>query len=248
MSAKDYSQSKQQLVLTIPCNDEACFANFCWTGNELLRQQIMSLIPMLADSRQSPSQLFQDQGQVIYLWGESGFGKSHLLQAICHDLGQSAAYLPLQLLKDWDPGILDGMDDCVLVAVDDVEEVVGHSAWEEALFHLYNRLSTQQHMLIVTGKVPPSATAIRLADLRSRLTSALILQMHELSDEDKVRTLQNHAKKRGLDLPKMVGQYILSRCARNMHDLHSILDRLDHASLVTQRKLTIPFVKDILAV
>ena len=74
------------------------------------------------------------------------------------------------------------------------------------------------------------------------------MQIHELKDEDKINTLQEHAKKRGLELSKSVGHYILNRCARNMHDLQTVLDRLDHASLVAQRKLTIPFVKDVLGV
>ena len=73
-------------------------------------------------------------------------------------------------------------------------------------------------------------------------------RFRELKDEDKINTLQEHAKKRGLELSKSVGHYILNRCARNMHDLQTVLDRLDHASLVAQRKLTIPFVKDVLGV
>ena len=111
---------------------------------------------------------------------------------------------------------------------------------------MYNRLHAQHNTLIVTGQVPPALTKLHLADLRSRLTYALILQIHELKDEDKISTLQAHAKKRGLELSKSVGHYILNRCARNMHDLRTVLDRLDHASLVAQRKLTIPFVKDVL--
>ena len=68
----------------------------------------------------------------------------------------------------------------------------------------------------------------------------------ELNDEDKISTLKQHALKRGFDLPESVGQYLLSRCSRNMHDLHQLLNRLDDASLVAQRKITIPFVKEIL--
>jgi DnaA-homolog protein len=238
VAAKDSSQIKQQLALAMQRNDEASFADFCWAGNELLQQQILISLP-------------EKKEHLFYVWGVPGSGKSHLLQATCQAMaqtGQLVAYLPLKLLHNWDPAILEGMSEHALVAVDDIDTIAGNKSWEEALFHLYNRLQAQHNTLIVTGQIPPVFTTLRLADLRSRLTCALILQIHELSDEKKINTLQEYAKKRGLELPKSVGHYILSRCARNMHDLQAVLDRLDHASLVAQRKLTIPFVKDILAV
>lgn len=238
MATKGFSQIKQQLVLTVPFNDETSFADFCWTGNELLQQQILSILP-------------EKKERLFYLWGSAGSGKSHILQAACQAMslvGHAVAYLPLKLLQDWDPAILEGMADHDLVAVDDIDAIAGNDAWEEALFHLYNRLQTQQNILLVTGQVPPAVMPIRLPDLRSRLAFALVLQIHELSDDDKIHTLQGHAKKRGLELPTSVGQYIINRCARNMHDLQAILARLDHASLVAQRKLTIPFVKEVLEV
>lgn len=228
----------QQIALSVPYNDETNFSDFCWTGNDLLQQQLMSVLP-------------EKKEQLFYLWGNIGSGKSHLLQASCQNMSQtgcSVAYLPLKLLHDWDPAILEGMADHDLVAVDDIDHVAGRSAWEEALFHLYNRLQAQQNILLVAGQMPPASTTIRLPDLRSRLAYALTLQIHELSDDDKIHTLQGHAKKRGLELPTTVGQYILKRCARNMHDLQAILARLDYASLVAQRKLTIPFVKEVLEV
>lgn len=238
MAAKDSSQIKKQLALAMQRNDEASFADFCWAGNELLQQQILISLP-------------EKKEHLFYVWGAPGSGKSHLLQATCQAMsqtGQLVAYLPLKLLHTWDPAILEGMSEHALVAVDDIDIIAGNKVWEEALFHFYNRLQAQHNTLIVTGQIPPVFTTLRLADLRSRLTCALILQIHELSDESKINTLQEYAKKRGLELPKSVGHYILSRCARNMHELQAVLDRLDHASLVAQRKLTIPFVKDILAV
>lgn len=258
MATKDFSQIKQQLALAMQRNDEASFGDFCWAGNELLQQQILSIFPHLpfqiAGISPSETPLLRtapEDVRVLYVWGVTGSGKSHLLQAACQlisQAGHTVAYLPLKVLRDWDPAVLEGMAEHTLVAVDDIDHIAGHPAWEEALFHLYNRLQSQQKILLITGQLPPAATTLHLADLRSRLTCALILQIHELKDEDKISTLQEHANKRGLELSKSVGQYILNRCSRNMHDLHSVLDRLDHASLVAQRKLTIPFVKEILEV
>ena len=81
---------------------------------------------------------------------------------------------------------------------------------------------------------------------QSRLSLALVFQLQQLSDEDKLRALQLRASRRGLNLPDDVGRFILTRGARSMSALFDLLDRLDQASLQAQRKLTIPFLKEIL--
>lgn len=238
MSANGLSPIKQQLALAVQLNDEASFADFFWVGNELLQQQLMPVFPETSD-------------RFFYLWGVAGSGKSHLLQAYCQAMSLSSysvAYVPLNLLHQWGPAVLEGMEEHAVVAIDDLECIAGQSVWEEALFHLYNRIHDRQNVCMFASQLSPMATAIQLPDLRSRLACTLVMQVHELADEDKINTLQRHAKKRGLELPTAVGQYIVNRCARNMHDLHAILDQLDLASLVAQRKLTIPFVKDVLGV
>ena len=75
-----------------------------------------------------------------------------------------------------------------------------------------------------------------------------MMQLHELTDELKITVLQRYAVKRGFNLSEGVGQFLIKRCARNMHDLHHILNQLDEASLAAQRKITIPFVKGILKI
>jgi len=89
---------------------------------------------------------------------------------------------------------------------------------------------------------------LALADLRSRLSWGLVLQLNELGDNDKISTLKSRANKRGFELPTSVAQFLLNRCSRNMHDLQDLLDSLDKASLMAQRKITIPFVKHTLGI
>ncbi|MOA50116.1 DnaA regulatory inactivator Hda [compost metagenome] len=86
---------------------------------------------------------------------------------------------------------------------------------------------------------------MKLPDLKSRLTLALVFQLHALSDEDKLRALQLRASRRGLHLTDEVGRFILTRGPRSMNLLFDLLDILDQASLQAQRKLTIPFLKEI---
>lgn len=227
-----------QLPLAVQLNDEATLADFCWGDNALLQQQVQQTLNGTGE-------------RLIYLWGIEGSGKSHLLQGCCQSVSNnlSAIYLPLKTLKEWGPDVLEGLDEQAWICIDDLDTIAGDAAWEEALFHLYNRVRDNgQTTLIISGKLPPANMPIRLPDLRSRLSWGLVMQLNELNDNDKIHTLKLHASKRGFELPASVGQFLINRSARNMHDLHKLLNRLDEASLIAQRKITIPFVKDILGI
>ncbi len=228
----------RQLALALQLNDEATLADFCWGTNTLLQQQLQDT-------------LNGDSERLLYIWGTPGSGKSHLLQACCQAVkgNQSTIYLPLHLLKEWGPEVLDGIDEQAMIGIDDIDAIAGNPDWEEALFHLYNRVrDNERTTLIITSNCSPAQSPICLLDLRSRLSWGLVFQLNELSDNHKINTLKLHAHKRGFELPTSVGQFLLNRCARNMHDLHALLNRLDDASLIAQRKITIPFVKNILGI
>ena len=226
----------QQLALAIQLNDEATLIDFNWKNNELLQQQLNHMLTYKED-------------KLLYLWGPSGSGKSHLLQACCQDVNSTptAIYLPLTLLKEWGPQTLEGLEEQTLICIDDINVIAQDHAWEEALFHLYNKIrDMEKNILIISANQSPTTIPLGLADLRSRLSWGLVIQLLELNDEDKINTLKLRALKRGFDLPESVGHFLLNRCSRNMHDLFRLLNRLDDASLAAQRKITIPFVKDTL--
>lgn len=227
----------KQLPLNISLNQEATFAEFCWASNDLLKTQLFSALTGNSDKH-------------LHIWGEIGCGKSHLLQACCQyaaDLKKTSVYLPLNILKDTSPEILEGFDDYFLICLDDVDSIANNKAWEEALFHLYNRIrDNNKTVLLTTSQVIPQHIVISLPDLRSRLAWGLILQLKELDDDNKVTALQTLAFKRGFNLPTTVCHYLLTRYTRSMHDLHILLNHLDEASLIAQRKITIPFVKKTL--
>ena len=226
----------KQLALAIQLNDEATLDNFNWHNNHLLKQQVEMMLRFKSE-------------KLLYLWGSYGSGKSHILQGCCQAINatESAIYLPLSLLKEWGPESIEGLEEQALICIDDIETIATNKAWEEAIFHLYNRVKdSEQGMLIIAGNHAPTNSTIQLPDLRSRLSWGLVMQLHELNDEEKVTTLKQLALQRGFDLPDGVGQFLINRCSRNMHDLHQLVDFLDQSSLQAQRKITIPFVKDIL--
>lgn len=227
----------KQLSLAIKLKDEANLSDFNWGSNQLLQQQLHNM-------------LLHQEERLLYLWGNIGSGKSHLLQACCqYAKSQSAIYLPLSLLKEWGPQAIEGLEEQELICIDDIDVIAKDSKWEEALFHFYNKIKDmEKSILIISGNQSPATIPIQLADLRSRLSWGLVIHLMELNDEDKIDTLRRQAFKRGFHLPVTVCQFLLNRCSRNMHDLQVILNRLDDASLAAQRKITIPFVKDILEI
>lgn len=123
----------------------------------------------------------------------------------------------------------------------------GDELWEMAIFDLYNRiLESGKTRLLITGDRPPRQLNLGLPDLASRLDWGQIYKLQPLSDEDKLQALQLRARLRGFELPEDVGRFLLKRLDREMRTLFMTLDQLDRASITAQRKLTIPFVKEIL--
>jgi len=221
-----------QLPLGISLRDTATFDNYYSVGNELVLQALQ-----------------QGNDKMLYLWGPAGCGKSHLLQALCHATaatGQSPVYLPLQELRTLSPALLEGLESQALLAIDDIQAIAGMPQWEEALFHLYNRVRDLGHRLVVSAIVAPAGLPLTLPDLVSRLGWGPVFQLSVLSDQDKRTVLQMRARRRGLEMSNEVAEYLLRRCPRDMDSLFNLLNQLDHASLVAQRRLTIPFVRELL--
>lgn len=189
---------------------------------------------------------------LIYLWGAEGCGCSHLLQAATYEsrsLDRTAVYLLAEDLLDSPTKVLDNLQGLALVCIDNFEKIAGNHEWETALFHLYNRLMAQNAKLIVAAKTAPRLIDIKLPDLKTRLQSGLTLRLDALSDYEKMEVLQFRAQLRGMELPEKVAHYILSHSSREMIFLIDLLEKLDSEGVrIKKKKLTIPFVKDVLEV
>jgi len=232
----------QQLSLSVNLNDDATFENFYAPPQTHNAMVVQGLRQQLNDGGES----------FIYVWGAPGCGLTHLLQAACHQAqsaGLSVQYLPLRDLVGYAPEeLFTGLEMVDLVCLDCLPTVAGRPDWELAIFNLYNRLREEGKRLLVAAEHSPRELALSLEDLRSRLQWGLTYQVHSLSDDDKQQALQMRARARGLELSDEVAQYIIQRLPRDTNELFWQLQRLDHASLAEQRKLTIPFVKKVLAI
>ena len=197
------------------------------------------------------------QQPFFYIWGGKSSGKSHLLKAICNHylLNQrSSGYIPLDKSHYFAPTVLDNAEQLDVVCLDNLHAVAGDEEWEKAVFDLFNRIREQQGLftqgqktlLVISADCPPHQLAIALPDLRSRLTWGEVYRLNDLNDEQKRTILQRYAYQKGLELSDEVANFLLKRLDRDLHILIEKLVELDHASLQAQRKLTLPFVKEIL--
>lgn len=186
---------------------------------------------------------------LVFLWGGAESGRSHLLQAACHEAthhGLRSLYLPLAELGHFPPLMLEDVERLDLLAIDDVDRVIGRQRWEEGLFHSFNRMRDAGKRLAIAASASPRQLDIQLPDLASRLAWGATFHLQALTDEQRAEALKLRARERGMQLPDEVVRFILHRGPRRLSALFDALDRLDIASLSTHRRLTIPFVKEAL--
>lgn len=224
-----------QLPLAIGLDDDAVFETFHREGNDALVDHLERLCA-------------QEERVGAWLWGRPASGKSHLLQAVCDRLGSNAVFLPLKELESLGPQVLDGMAERSSVCLDDLDAVAGQPDWERGLFNLFEAAREHEAFLVVTSSGPPREAGVSLRDLQSRLTQLPAFQVKSLDDKGRLQALALHAARRGLDLPDETAKFLARRARRDMASLYLLLDRLDDEALIAKRRLTIPFVREVLDV
>ncbi len=223
------SAPQHQLALRFPLRPRSRFEHFVVGANSAPVERL-----------RTPATRFE----CLWLFGSSGVGKTHLLQATCHAVAD-AAYLPARRIPA-DEASLKRYARFRATLVDDVEAWLGHAASERELYGLYNELARAEARLVFTASRSPRECDFALPDLASRLCAAECYEVARLSDEDKLPLLVNAAQDRGLRLSEDVVRFLLTRVSRDQKSLLDTLNRLDHASLTRKRGLTVPFVKEVL--
>lgn len=239
MSGK--SSGREQLALNLRLRDASSFENYSVARNREAVEHLQHAIQKLGGAPQAPASW-------LYLWGEPGTGKTHLLEAACRaaqERGHAPLYVPLADKANLTTALLEDIEQVPLVCVDDVDAIAGDATWEAALFALYEHLRAHGGMLILAARSGPVATGLKLADLATRLAAGLVYQLQPSTDAEKIAALRLRAQRRGLEMTEEVANYLLTRFPRDMHSLFALLDKLDAATLAAQRRLTIPFLRGL---
>lgn len=226
----------KQLTLNLCLNDSFSFANFFVGRN----QQLVDLLTNLPK---------EHSVNIVYFWGASGSGKTHLLSALCQLFGEQqlrVIYLPFDDLIDFNLQIFDGLENYDLVCMDNLHLVSGKLEWEEKVFCCFNETISNNKKLVMTATLPPTNLDWSLADLKSRLLGGLVFNLQSLNDTEKIACLKFRARLKGLDLNNNGAHFLLAHYERNPKNLFKVLEVLDQAALVAKRRLTIPFIKETL--
>lgn len=242
----------QQTLIPISIEDDTSLNSFYSERNQPLIKQLKNLLAGVCAKR------------VLYLWGESGSGKTHLLDACCRAAGKAGMQNLYVSLKEysgqdgWHDGEPDGeqgggqleklrdVHKDTLVCIDDIQQIVSYESGQNQIFSLYEKIMGGMGAIVVSGTSPLNSIDMTLKDLESRLSSGGTFNIYALDDDEKRAALKLRATKRGFALDDSVIRFIMSRYQRDTKSLFALLDKLDSGSLQAHRKITIPFVKTLM--
>ena len=221
----------RQLLLDLSAQQPPTFDTFVTGQNAELLQRLQAI----ASAQAQPTL----NDRFIYLWGENGAGKTHLLHSLAHANIASRLITAADAFDsdfDYAPAV-----QCYLL--DDCEQLSPDS--QIAAFALFNQIRELGGYLISTGTQPPAQLQVR-EDLRTRLGWGLIYQLHGLTDDEKIAALTQSAQGRGMTVSPGILSYLLTHYRRDMPSLSRMLDALDRYSLETKRPITLPLLRDLL--
>jgi DnaA family protein len=185
----------------------------------------------------------------LYLHGASGTGKSHLLIGACRaaiDSNRPARYVSLAQLPVPRVAAIAAIAAEGLLAVDAVQAIAGEREAERALFDLYNRAKAAGARMVFAANAAPSELGVTLPDLVSRLAMCTQCALRPLDDAGRRAMLRVLASRLGLRLDDEVLDWWFARQPRDPASLVALLQRVDRASLAAQRRITIPFLRELL--
>ena len=224
----------KQLVLDMGLAKGPSLANFCVGPNAAALEHLTLWLGQ-------PSSGVRRSPVPTYLWGGSGCGKTHLLQALRSAL--SAQGLRVGWLDATVPVAAEYDEGWAAVLMDDVHAFDGRQ--QQAAFNWFVNAQTQQVAVLAAGSLPPADLKLR-DDLRTRLGWGHVFALQALDDTQRREVLRDNARARGIALSDEVMDFMLTRFSRDLGSLMELLDLMDGYALQTQRAITIPLIKTMM--
>lgn len=240
----------RQIPLALSAAEPPSFDNYVAGSNG---EAVAVLRALPGEREAAPARDAASARRAVYLWGEPGAGKTHLLDALAAAVGARAIRLGPESPTEAFASALDRLSQLAastptagpaapVVIVDDCERL--DDARQQAVFHLFNRAGEiPGAAFAAAGAQPPLALALR-DELRTRLGWGVVLRLALLTDQEKADALRRAAQGRGIALPEELIRWLLTHRSRDIRWLLRLLDALDRYALERKRAITLPLLRE----
>mgnify|MGYP003362425100 FL=1 len=178
----------------------------------------------------------------IYVWGEEGAGKSHLLRAWVAqalDAGKKAIYIDAAATP-----LTEAAFEAEYLAIDQIEKLGNEE--QALLFAVFNRFrNSGKGFLLLSSEHTPQQLVIR-EDLRTRMAYCLVYEVKPLTDQEKIDALVSMAAARQVTIDPEIFEYLLNHWRRDMDSLMQMLDTLDNYAVTMGKRITLPLLRQLL--
>ena len=178
----------------------------------------------------------------IYVWGEEGAGKSHLLRAWVAqalDAGKKAVYIDAAATP-----LTEAAFEAEYLAIDQIEKLGNEE--QALLFAVFNRFrNSGKGFLLLSSEHTPQQPVIR-EDLRTRMAYCLVYEVKPLTDQEKIDALVSMAAARQVTIDPEIFEYLLNHWRRDMDSLMQMLDTLDNYAVTMGKRITLPLLRQLL--
>ncbi len=199
------------------------------------------------------SQSLGDTYNPLFLYGNSGLGKTHLLHAVCHEARRRFPDANLQLLtcEGFVNSFIRAIEQGNLTAfqhqfrnadaliIDDVQFLREREQSQEEFFHTFNALYNNGKQLILSADSPPSKIPSLEERLISRFNWGLVARIDPPSYETRVAIVQKKAHLRGLSISDAIAEYVARKVRANIRELEGALTSLYAVAITTGKKITL---------
>lgn len=196
----------------------------------------------------------------FFIYGGTGLGKTHLLQAIGNQVTKDfplkkIKYIPSETLTS---DIINSIHNQTIeelkanykkvdvLIVDDIQFLSGKEKTQEEFFNVFNALYEKNKQIILSSDRPPKAIAALEDRLRSRFEGGMIADIAIPDFETRIAILMEKANEKGVDLPKDVYEYIATNIQRNVRELEGALNKIIANYKLTGQQIDLEGAKKIL--
>lgn len=189
-----------------------------------------------------------EHARQVFLWGARGVGKTHLLQAVCHDAamrGERAVWLPVEQAMAQGGDAVKGFETMPVVCLDGIDAIGIDSEWQFALFRLINGIRANRGLLLMSGSRAPQRMDFLMRDLSSRVLWGTVYHIRPLSDDDLGQAMRLYAQSRHISLSEQVTRYLIGSFPRDLKTMTGWIDRLCEVARADRRNITVPLIKEL---